>query len=454
MRSFVVSKHRLVAACALALACSLPALASAQAVLTIGDRVSGEITSRSRINYNDGSRSAIHTLALKKDDTVALKADGALCARLSVFEAGTVLADSSRHSEGCEEGGSQARVSFRAPANGTYEIAVSGVGSRAYGPYRLQAEKIETYRGGPLRGGSEISDLITAQGNKYTLEVAELGVYIIDMRSGEFDSFLALTGKDVELEDDDGGNRLDARLRALLEPGSYTLTARGLENATGVFTLSVDYQSLPEGTVLRNSGALEADGATITGALSGAAREYSLVLDQRRQVTLDLASDTFDTLLEVSGQTTRVRDDDSAGEANSRIVTVLDAGTYVVHAGSTGAGSGLYTLRATTAAPPSGNPATLAIGSNASATLLPAGKDRYIVNISRAGTYRFKAASSGLDTMLDLIGNGERLEDDDDSGGGTDAQIEAELSPGRYELIVHAWDAEGGRYQISASAVR
>jgi hypothetical protein len=448
------ARPRAASSLALALACALPGLASAQSTLKLGERVSGEITSASRINYNDGSRSSLFNLALGKDDAVALRTEGALCARLSVFDQGQVLADSSRNSPSCEDDAPQAQLSFRAPAAGTYQVAVSGAHARAYGPFRLSAESIQAYRGGPLRPGAEVSDLLRPDGNTYTLEVAELGQYVIDMRSGEFDSVLSLTGPGVEIEDDDGGNRLDARLRTLLEPGSYTLTARGLDEASGGFTLGIAFQPLPEGTVLRNSGALELGGASVSGAVAGEPREYSLVLDQRRQVTVDLASSHFDTLLEIVGEQTRLRDDDGGEKTNSRIVTVLDPGSYKVLAGSTGASSGLFTLSAKAGDAPAGTQAVVNVGGSTSGTLVPGGKDRYVLTVARAGTYRFDAIAPDMDVILDLVRAGEQVVTDDDGGGATNARIEVALEAGRYELIVHAWGGNTGRYELKAARLR
>jgi len=453
-----VARRRQAARCALALACTLPLLASAQSMLKVGERISGEITSGSRLNYSDGSRSNTYVLALARDEAVVLRTEGALCARLAVFEQGALLADSFRSSmEGCEGGNGSSHLSFRAPADGRYEVAVSGIGPRAYGPYRLQVEPLQAYAGGPLAAGSRFIDLLRpGVGNEYVLEVPALGQYVIDLRSSEFDPVLVLAGNEVQMEDDDGGSGLDARIRVLLEPGRYTLGARSVDReANGAFELEVRQQPLPEGTELRNGGALEADGAAITGSIAGSARTYELVLDQRRLVTVDLASEDYDAYLEISGSQARVRDDDSAGEGNSRIIAVLDPGTYTVHAGSLGSGSGVFTLSASTAPAPAGKPASLAVGGSANGELVVAGKDRYLVNITRAGTYRFQASgSSRLDLMLDLVQGGQRLDDDDDSAGGNDPAIEAELAPGRYEVVVSAWSRGAGRYRLSASRVR
>ena len=438
------------------LACALPAAAFAQTAIKVGDRVSGEITSRSRINYNDGSRSDVYGLALKKDDTIALRAEGALCARLVVLEQGAVPGDSGRNQDECEDV-APARLSFRAPADGRYEVAVSGFGPRDFGPYRLQVERTEAYRGGPLRAGAEISDVLAGGGNRYTLEVAELARYVLDMTSTEFDSVLALEGPGVELEDDDGGGGYNARITALLEPGSYTVKARSLEDAaTGGFNLAVASRPLPEGVELRNEGALELDGAALTGSLAGGEREYTLHLDARRLVTLDLASEDFDTSLVVAGQGTRLRDYYSGGDMDARIVAVLEPGDYAVRAGSSDSdGMGLYTLQASSAPVPAGTGyGVLRLGKASAATLPPGGKDRYRLSVPRGGSYRIAATSPSLDVMVDVIRGGEVVASDDDSGGDMNALAEVELEAGEYELVVSSWNTEAGRYEITASRGR
>ena len=438
------------------LACTLPLAASAQTALKVGDRVSGEITSRSRINYNDGSRSDVYALGLKKDDTIALTVEGALCARLVVFDQGSVRGDSGRNQEGCDDE-SPARLSFRAPADGRYEVSVSGFGPRDFGPYRLLAERTEAYRGGPLRDGADITDLLSGEANTYTLEVAEMGRYVLDMTSSEFDSVLSLEGPGVEVEDDDGGGGYNARITALLEPGSYTLRARGLESSdSGGFNLAVRSRPLPEGVELRNEGPLELDGAAVTGGLGGSARTYTLQVDSRRQVTVELASEDFDTNLTISGQGTVLRDFYSGGEMNALIVAVLEPGQYTVSAGATeDSGMGLFTLQARSAAVPAGaGYGELRVGKSASASLPAGGKDRYRLSVPRDGQYRIAVDSDGLDVMVDVVRDGTVLVSDDDGGGDMNALAEAELEAGEYELVVSSWNTDGGTYTIKVDRSR
>ena len=72
--------------------------------------------------------------------------------------------------------------------------------------------------------------------------------------------------------------------------------------------------------------------------------------------------------------------------------------------------------------------------------------------IEQPGRYRITLRSSDFDAMLGLQGQGlEEL--DDDSAGGTNAQLELYLGAGEYQLINSTYGDQGtGNFVLSVSA--
>ena len=55
---------------------------------------------------------------------------------------------------------------------------------------------------------------------------------------------------------------------------------------------------------------------------------------------------------------------------------------------------------------------------------------------------------SGLDLFLELHEGSRFIAEDDDSGPGLDAEIEADLEPGTYEIIVRPFASTTGPYAL------
>ena len=185
--------------------------------VTIDTPARGEITSRSAVNYRDGSRSQLHTLDLREGQVVQVAVEGPLRARLTAFYGSDELLGTSG------EGTQAASLVVRAKRAGRHTIAVSGVDASAYGPYTLRVTTVEAYDGRALTPGASISDWVDAP-RRLTLRIAEAGVYTIDMMSDDFDAYLKLDGPGVALTNDDGGDGTNARINARLVPGEYTVT--------------------------------------------------------------------------------------------------------------------------------------------------------------------------------------------------------------------------------------
>lgn len=447
----------------LALALMLsPALAMAQNViepsaqpLAVGASVRGEITTANRLNYSDGSRSLLYAIDLEAGQAVSLETSGALCARLFVLRDGDAVAGPTDGA--CGDGPAGARLAVVASEKGRYEVAVSGSGARAYGPFRLEAKPLQVHRGdGPLRPGADIADVMGRDGRSYLLEVRESGYYQIDMRSSDLDSALELEGHGVSLSDDDGGGDLNARLSAPLEAGTYTLRAKSVDAATGLFQLTVGTGALPAGVRLRNDGPLALDGSVVHGALTGRPREYQLRVRQAGRVVIELGSESFDTQLELRGNEVSLSDDDGGGHGtDSRIAAVLQPGTYTVVARALNdTGSGLFRLSATQTALPAGTTlrggGDLTLGRTATG-VIGGEPHRYQLAIAEAGPLVIDLRSDDFDAVLELRRGDELVLEDDDGGGDTHARIATEVQPGTYTVVAKVYEGgSGGLYELSA----
>lgn len=432
---------------AITAATSAPALAAGPArALSLNAETSGEITTSAPINYSDGTRSQLYTLQLAAGQAVQLTLEGALKGSLSVFHRDTLISRTESEDECCT------KLSMRADKAGQYVVAVSGADARAFGPYQLSAEPIAAYDGKPLTGDSRITDWLRNGDKSYTLQVAQPGLYTIDLESNEFDTRLQLSGNGLSLEDDDGGQHLNSRLLAPLKPGSYTVTAAGFSDASGAFYLNISRAEMPEGLVFEDGTQLPVDGNASSFVGSEDTRSFVLTLPERRRVQFDASSNDIDTYLTLQGGDLTLNDDDGAGSnTNSRITQVLDAGEYNVSVRSVNGRGGVFKLATTTTAAPDGpSRPELKIGREQQGMLRPGNHDLYTLEIPRKGNYVISMTGNGeLDGMVTLMRNGEEVAQQDDSDSSLDPSLEVELEAGRYVLLAHSFDPNAnGSYRL------
>lgn len=443
---------------ATASACLVPLLLLGSTVvaqnrsIAIGDAIDGEITSASHVNYNNGSRSVTYPFDAEVGHFIRFEVVGPLCSDISIFRNNRRLAATDGGGY-CDDGDHSTSLSFQADAPGRHLVAVSGQNSNAYGPFTLKSRAVEPYAGGPLVPGSDITDILGSSPRTYSLQIVEAGLYQIDQRSSEFDSVLNLTGNGISRNDDDGGGNLDARISAYLQPGTYQVSAESYNGGTGLFSLTVGESALPAGTELRTGGAL-VPGEQVFGLLSSEPVAFSLDISENGLLTIDLGSDDFDAFLELAGDGVAFSDDDSGGNLDARISTVVTPGRYTVTASSYGSEvEGVFTLKAELQEVPEGTGGgPLRLGTTHSNELLPGATDRYTFTIQRAGRYLIDMTSEELDSYIRLVRDGIELASDDDSGGDLNAQLGVELSPGEYELLASSYGGTAGEYQIRVQA--
>ncbi|OBU64324.1 ABC transporter substrate-binding protein [Stenotrophomonas maltophilia] len=304
--------------------------------------VSGEITSRSGVNFNDGSHHQLYQIKLEDKQLVGLKLTGALSGSIAVFNNGSLVSTSNTGHE--HEG--DVSLAFRANGAGTYQVAVNAVGPTAFGPYRLRAEKLKPYDGKPIAGSGQIVDMLAGSSQEYALQVEKEGLYEIRLVSDAFDPVLKLSGQGIDAENDDGNDGTNSRLSLVLKPGRYTLTATGLgDGANGMFTLSANSIELPANLVQRDGTALPKSGSVHTMLDSEGRRRFLLTLDRAADVRLDALSSQVDTVLRVVGGDTEFTDDDGGNGTNARLEETLPAGHYTVDVTSLSNGAGLVEVR-------------------------------------------------------------------------------------------------------------
>jgi hypothetical protein len=143
------------------------------------------------------------------------------------------------------------------------------------------------------------------------------------------------------LEDDDGGERLDARITSLLEPGEYVVRASAYDptGGAGVFTLSARLSPVPADA---GGGVLEVGRQHAARLLPGMTDRYAFSITRPGMYVLTMASsDAVDPLLRLLRDGEPVADDDDGGGGlDARIEHALDAGDYVLEASSAMGGEG------------------------------------------------------------------------------------------------------------------
>jgi hypothetical protein len=227
---------------------------------------------------------------------------------------------------------------------GDYVIKADGYDGRMSGKYSLTVESKPLPAGvviataGTLQPGQPVRALYVGTPVEYSLVVPSRQLLRLDMESSEFDSLLELGGQGIELSDDDSGERLNARIVSLLEPGTYTVQVKANGQDTGVFTLKADLSAAPADA---GGGTLVVGQPRSARLLGNSVVTYQLRIPRNGDYVIDMQSDDIDSTLRLlrDGQTL-AEDDDGGDGLNARIQTQLTAGTYTVQARSLGGGGG------------------------------------------------------------------------------------------------------------------
>ncbi|MDR1076548.1 MAG: hypothetical protein LBL59_09710 [Xanthomonadaceae bacterium] len=414
--------------------------------------LSGEITSRSPLNANDGSRYQRFTVNLQANTAVRFTLNGALDGSFTLQDSNGMVLGSSFNS-------SNSNILVQEiSTGGRYTLNVSGKNRDSFGPFWVDIVNLDVRNSGAVSVDSEITGSLSSSSsfNAYTFNVTEEGRYQIDLMSDDFDAKLKLTGQGVDLEDDDGGEERNSRITMFLQPGTYQVRASGYSNSSqGMYTLKIISRPLPPGVSFQNGGTLT-PGTEITGLYSGgSAQTYTLNVPRRSLAVIDMKSDDFDSYLELRGNGVNITDDDGGDSLNAKIVTPLDPGAYTIHARSfnnESGGGGIFTLKAElgSGVMPAGS-RTIQPGFALAGQVPSSGRDTIELRVTRAADYTIDLIAPGFDAYLELQGEGVN-ESNDDGGNSLNARISRYLEPGRYRLTSRAYNSEDhGGYTLIVS---
>lgn len=312
--------------------------------LVAGESLRGELSSSSPVNLKDGSRYQHFMVDIATPGVVLFDLDAPFSGSLTVLDGqNTMLA----HTAPLGGNGTGSQAGFRAPAEGTYTLIVSGDDNRAFGPFTVSAARVDLEGPTAISGTGEVRGWFDGSATTHTLEVGEHARYAIALSAEAFDTVLEINGDGISRQDDDGGDGTNSLIDTVLGPGTYTLRVRGLggDDAVGIYTLAVSSRPAPDMGSMVNDGPLALD-QPVTGWLEGGPfNTYTLQVANPGMHTLDLRSDDFDTVIEIEGQGLVLEDDDGADGTNSRLQAELRAGRYEVRVRAFGNdGAGTYTL--------------------------------------------------------------------------------------------------------------
>jgi len=177
--------------------------------------------------------------------------------------------------------------------------------------------------------GTVLIGLFEGQDRTYTLQLDQPRWVTIDMRSEMFDSLLSLKGKNIQREDDDGGEGLNSRLNVVLEPGTYEIIASAARPGTGLFELSATTRDVPSAKRLTIGQKTDAE------LEAGMPSRYTFTVSNPGRYTIDMTSEEVDTYLRLyRGNEEIAYDDDGGSHTNARIEAELSRGSYIIEASS------------------------------------------------------------------------------------------------------------------------
>jgi hypothetical protein len=195
---------------------------------------------------------------------------------------------------------------------------------------------------------------------------------------------------------------------------------------------------------------------------------YRLTLPDLAVVTIELASSVVDTYLSLYSAEGKLiqTDDNSAGGTNAGMILSLPPGEYLIEAKATGGQPGPYRLRVAGEAPRICSPQALAVGTTLTTTLtladcrildyLPLVFDPTLVKVFRLEVPRramvvLDMASLDFDAFLALLRPDKSVVGvDDDSAGGTNSRLVAQLEAGSYLVAATSYGLATGACAVRA----
>jgi Bacterial pre-peptidase C-terminal domain len=318
----------------------------------------------------------------------------------------------------------------------------------------------------------------TGLADLYTVTTASAGTLQFTVTSGSAVPAVALRDlKDnlIVLNEDVQGQGI-THISADLPAGAYMVAAAAVSGA-GAYQLASQFSAhdIPACSAAQtmdiNGGYVQSLGVPgCKGANGQPVDYYQFTLPADGVVAAFMTSSDVDgylTLLDSNGNALRA-DDNSYGYADPMIVQYLPAGTYQLAARAAGYSVGGYyevDVRTTMGERPPfcGLKGTLAVGGGASGTIGYTScqytdatfADIYQVQLTSTTSVDLRVSSSDFDAYLVLLdAQGNLVDQDDDSGGGTNARITTLLGAGTYYVVAkpNGDYTKGGNYTVSLAA--
>ena len=474
--------------------------------ISAGQTVRGELTA-SDTRLADNSYADDYRYTGSAGDRIVITLRSSAFDAYLVWGTGTGSSFDSDETNDDGAGGTDAQLTVTVGSSGTYTVRANSVAANSTGAYTLSVERVgggggggggTQARGGAIRAGETVAGRLEASDPKltdnshydsYVYQGTPGEQIIITLTSGDFDTYLRwgrMQGREFQLlgTDDDAAGGTNSRMQVTLDgSGTYAIQANSLSaNVTGSYTLAVERAS---GAAPRGAQTI-AVGQTVNGRLDASDPKlsdnshYDLYVYRGRpgeRVLVTMRSSDFDTYMawgRVAGDRfdAEERDDDSGGGTNSQLIaTVGSSGTYAVQANSLRAGAtGSYTLTVQPVSASAQQQTTAPAGAvtvtagqtingqlTASDAMLSDSSyfDQYVYRGSPGDRLQITMRSSDFDTYLRWGRlEGGRLEaevNDDDGGGGTNAQATVTVGgTGVYVIQANAFEPrKTGSYTLS-----
>ncbi|NKB32599.1 MAG: hypothetical protein GKR91_05825 [Pseudomonadales bacterium] len=306
--------------------------------------------------------------------------------------------------------------------------------------------------------------------DRYSFNGIAGGTAVVDLRSGNFDTFLIMRSPSgAEMSNDDYEDSFDRSLLTIdsLESGTYeVLVSSYSAGETGGYTLDIGtITAMPGTNAMDYSGSLSAsDNELVDGEYYD---NYVFEGAPGQRVVVDLRSDDFDTYLIVqspNGETSE--NDDADGTNHSQVVMDLsELGVYEVYVTSYSSGeTGSYDLNVDVSRDQlqmgSRDVVNMELGDSVNGSLQTGDtlsddgqyQDSYIFDGDEGETVTIDMTSSDIDTYITLATpSGELIDNDDHNGSVDQSQIQLTLpESGRYRVIATSYgESEIGSYRLN-----
>jgi hypothetical protein len=400
-------------------------------------------------------------------------------------------------------GGTDSRITGTIGASGTYQIRANSLSPGETGSYTITLESsaaMSSTSGNVVRAGQTVSGRLETSDpqladdsffDTYFYEGSAGDRLLVTLTSSDFDTFLSWgqgegSAFSADLTDDDGAGNTNSQIEVTLgQSGRYVIRANSYTGGqTGAYNLSIENMSA-------STGGFPAIGLgqTLNSRLDGNDplrsddTPYELYVyrgQPGQQVLVTMRSRDFDTYLQagrVLGDnfSADVSDDDSGGGTDSQVLaTVGESGSLAILANVyVAGGGGAFSLSVEPLSGSTGNASETAAAEAGVPTISPGGSlsgslsstdgiladssyfDPYVYTGSPGDRIRITLVSSDFDAYLGWgsMEDGRFQGDvyDDDSAGGTNAQLEVTVDgTGVFAMIANTYTSgQSGAYTLT-----